>query len=490
MNAHSHVRTPPASSSLTRGELLALTVPGALLLWLVVTRTLASYVGTVDPETALFLQPSEPNALVVHAEAELLRLLGVSTSAGPVDSEPPDVVDGEGVFDNRLGSISRLAKQALTYGFKANKSGSISEEQPVRGPALTDTQLEPIRQFVIRSLQSRPLNADAMSLIARLADARGQTGQTAQFMETALRLSVRESYAAYWLFEKRLNDGDVAGALKYADILLRTRATSMPFVAPKLAKLAQSSENRAHLTALLATDPPWRKTFLVRLMALITDARTPLFQYLELKNAGAPPTTAELAIYLNFLAGKKFHDLAYYTWLQFQPPEMLGKLRPVKNGSFEQAPDGGPFDWTITSRSGVRSTIAPHPTKPGQSVLAIQFRANRAYEPSVRQTLMLAPGSYQLTGHFSSSLLGPRGLVWRVGCLSGTTLTTTDVMRGATPGWTPFSATFEVPQEDCRVQYLSVALDDSRATERFMSGAIRFDDLSIERNRSAALGQP
>ncbi len=490
MTAQPHVRTPLASSSLTRGELLALTVPGVVLLWLVVTRTLASYVGTVDPEAALFLQPSEPNALVVHAEAELLRLLGVSTSGGPADSDPVDVVDGEGFSENRLGSISRLAKQALTHGFEANKSGSAGEEQRVRGPALTDTQLAPIRQFAIRSLQSRPVNADAMSLMARLADARGQTGQTAQLMETALRLSVRESYAAYWLFEKRLSAGDIAGALKYADILLRTRATSMGFVAPKLAKLAQSSENRAQLTALLATDPPWRKTFLVRLMALITDARTPLFQFLELKKTGAPPTHAELAIYLNFLAGKKFHDLAYYTWLQFQPTEMLGKLKPVKNGSFEQAPDGGPFDWTITSRSGVRASITPHPTKPGLNVLAIQFRANRAYEPSVRQTLLLPPGSYQLTGQFASSLLGPRGLVWRVTCLNGTTLTTTDVMRGAAPGWNPFSANFVVPQKDCRVQHLSVALDDSRATERFISGAIRFDDLSIERNRSAALGQP
>jgi hypothetical protein len=63
-------------------------------------------------------------------------------------------------------------------------------------------------------------------------------------------------------------------------------------------------------------------------------------------------------------------------------------------------------------------------------------------------------------------------------------------MRGATPGWNPFSATFVVPPKDCRVQYLSVALDDSRAIERFISGTIRFDNVSIERNRSAALEKP
>lgn len=478
-------RYPQSYRPLSRRDYLVLAVPGALLLWLIVTRTFASYFATVDPATALFLQPYEPRALVLQAEADLTRLLGQDTVVAVSEEGPPDIIDGEGAVDDRLGSISRLAKQALARGFDIRSDTSPATTMAPPRPVFTDAQLEPIRDLAVQSLRSRPINADATSLIARLADLAGRDDQTSRLMETTLQLSVRESYAAYWLLEKKLEVGDVGGALKYADILLRTRSTSMPYVAPKLTKLAESAEHRTHLAAMLATNPPWRLVFFARFMGLIKDARTPLFQFLELKKTAAPPSAAELAIYLNFLAGKNFHDLSYYTWLQFQPPEALGRVKPVKNGGFETLADGGPFDWTIATRSGVRATVSPHPSKAGQKALSVEFLANRAFEPSVRQTLLLAPGAYRLSGQFASSLLGPRGLVWRVLCLKGATLASTEVLRGSAPGWSAFSTSFVVPAQGCRAQSLLLALDDKQGTERFMSGTILFDDIAIQRSDTA-----
>ena len=51
----------------------------------------------------------------------------------------------------------------------------------------------------------------------------------------------------------------------------------------------------------------------------ITDARTPLNLLSELKASAARPTKKEVADYLRFLIGRKLHELAYYTWLQFLP---------------------------------------------------------------------------------------------------------------------------------------------------------------------------
>lgn len=480
MTTTSH--SPKIDFPLTRRESIALAIIGCVLLWLIFTRTFATYAAKVDLAMATYLQPREPRALLLQGEAELTRHLGAANTAEPAAAaETPDVIDGEGAVDDGLGNIARLAKLALARGFEIKAEDSADEDRVAARPVLTQSQLDSVRALALQSLQSRPINSDAMSLLARLADAQGKGEQTAQLMQTTLRLSVRESYAAYWLLEKALADGDIDASLTYADILLRTRATSMPYVVPKLAGLAESAEHRSRLAGLLATRPPWRGVFFARLMGAVKDARTPLFQFLELKKTSAPPTSEELATYLNFLAGRKFHDLAYYTWLQFQPQDALAQIRPVKNGGFEVPPDGGPFDWTIASKPGVRARIVAHPSKPAQNILSIEFRASRAVEPSTRQTLLLPPGAYRLSGQFASSLLGPRGLIWRVRCLSGATLVATEVLRGSAPGWAPFSASFSVPASDCRVQTLALALDEQQGSERFLSGTIRFDDLAIER---------
>jgi hypothetical protein len=478
---------PVRNRALSRTELATMAIAALLLLWLIVTRTLAAHLAIMRPEAALFVQPNEPRALLLRAETALNTLLATAEPPAAGEAEPVGAIDGEGVVQDRLTDIARLAKQALTQAFESNETSAPAAAVQKK---LAQSELDHVRDLAIRVLKIRPVDADAMSLLARIADVNGQRDATAKLMEATLRMSVRESYAAYWLLQDEIERGDAADALKYADILLRTRSTSMPYVAPKLAMMAQSNDHRPLLVELLAKNPPWRNTFFARFMNLITDARTPLLLYLDLKDTAAAPTQAELALYLNFLANNKFHELSYYTWLQFKSPDELARVTPLYNGGFESSPEGGPFDWKIAVRSGVRSTISAHPAKDGQQALTIDFRANRASDPAVRQTLLLPSGSHELTGQFASSLLGPRGLVWRVQCLNGKVLANSEILRGSAQGWKSFSARFDIPSQGCRVQELKLAMDDQQGSDRFVSGTIWFDDLAIVRRNAAQPQQP
>ena len=102
----------------------------------------------------------------------------------------------------------------------------------------------------------------------------------------------------------------------------------------------------------------------------------------------------------SFLIGHKLYDLAYYTWLQFLPVEELREAGLLFNGSFDVAPSGLPFDWVITPGSGVTVDIVPKPDSNGKHALLVDFAYGRVDYHSVRQLVMLAPGTYEFKGQY------------------------------------------------------------------------------------------
>ena len=213
----------------------------------------------------------------------------------------------------------------------------------------------------------------------------------------------------------------------------------------------------------------------------------PLEFLLSLRKTASPPKDVEIKNMVRGLVGKGQYDLAYYAWLQFLPAAELSRVGLLYNGSFEAEPSGMPFDWTIHQGTGTRVEISDAPQQSSGRALKIEFGHGRIDFRGVSQVMMLAPGSYRFKGRYIGSVLGRRGLLWRITCLapSRNHIGETPMINGIARDWKDFDLVFEVPQ-NCRSQNISLVFDARSASERFVSGTIWFDDLNIVRESDRA----
>lgn len=441
---------------------------GACLVWLIVSHSFAAYFARSAPELALALNGSQPTALMKLARS---RLASLQPDSG-----------AEAGAANGGGNASRLS------GFAAN--GPLAESGEERGTqaegplAAADAAARAeIRLLAEQALTADPLDAGALFLLGRIAEAEGSAAAT-DLMQAAARRSLRQTGAVYYMMQRSFEAQDYAETLDRADAILRTAPRMTRYIVPVLGRIAEDEDARTRLTDRLAAKPPWRVAFLSGLPQAITDARTPLNILLALRDSPAPPTTADLRGYLDFLIRKGFHELAYYAWLQFLPPEDLSRAGLIYNGSFERPPSGLPFDWVIRTGPGVMVQMSPAADLETGRALHVEFGHGRVDFGSVAQLTLLAPGAYRFEGRLRGELAGRRGLVWQISCAGQRqkVLGRSEMMTGLAPTWRAFNFTFEVPaDQQCRAQDLRLTLDARSASERFVSGAVWYADLRIVR---------
>jgi hypothetical protein len=405
---------------------------GALLTWLVISRSLVAFLATGAPEAALWLSPRDPEALLTLAE----RRLGL---AGPLDA-----------------SRSHLADAATR---------------------------DEIRALAETALVGDPLNARALRVLGQVALAAGDRPRAMAYLEKAARHSIHESAVLSWLMRAHYERMEYAAALYYADALLRTRNEAVADVLPLLGRMAETPDAVDALTSLLASNPPWRPGFLRVLPRVVSDARTPLKVLLPLRQTPTPPSLADIREYVGLLVQHRFYEIASYTWLQFLPPEQLSGAGFLFNGGFEHTPSGLPFDWQIHGGTGFTASIVSVPDAPGQRALHVEMGPGRVEFGGVTQVLLLGPGSYRLSAKHRGELAGPRGLVWRLSCLGGASIGQTAMVLGATPQWKELELAFTVPETECRAQQLALALDARMPSEQLVSGSVWYDELQVSRAR-------
>ena len=394
-----------------------------LLTWLVVSRSVAAYLADTAPNTALWLSPGQPDALVNLADRSLN---GFSTTFGspsdgtdqaleqqkaagleqPNTSPPPD--DGSSPRQDAPDKSPLAAQGSANIQPLADAFAAIDSNRSV--------DLAELRAQTIAALMRAPLNARALRILGQIDATSNDNAGAAKLMAESARLSLHQSIAVYWLMRKSAQDGDYEAAIAYADDLLRTNPELARYAVPVLAHFADDKKSAAAVEEVLNTNPPWRDLFFRLLPESVADARTPLKLLVALKSSPTPPVGEDISRYLDLLIAHKYYDLAYYTWLQFIPLQELREAGLLFNGSFELAPSGMPFDWSIKQGSGVTIDIVPRPDAPNQHALSVDFLYGRVDFHSVYELVVLPPGMYRFAVRYSGKIVGPRGMKWRVVC--------------------------------------------------------------------------
>ncbi len=480
-----------AASSLPRFRLRTFILAGSavLLAWLVISRSLTVYLADVAPQAALWLNPWQPEALVNLADRSLNRAVAprpIANAAGP----PPASSTGG----------SAASPQGLIPGTGQNNAAA-----PTRGPAPDSESLDHafdvfqsnssvdlprVRAWAVSALMNDPLNARALRILGQVSTATGNDADAIKFMTTAARLSLHDSIAVYWMMHRSAEANNYQAAISYANALMRTNPEFAQYVMPLLGHYAEQKASSGLIKAALESDPPWRDIFFSYLTDEISDARTPLNLFVALRASSSPPTAKEVDNYLAILIAHKFYNLAYFTWLQFLPPEELRTAGFLFNGNFAIVPGGSPFDWAITQGSGVTVDIVPTPDTSDGHALSVNFLYGRVEYQSVSELVALAPGTYQFEGQYKGKLVGPRGLKWRAICADEAQTRIGEspmISDSGNSSWKQVDFTFTVPSAGCPAQYIRLDLDARMPSEKLVTGSMLFNELHIARVSSPAV---
>lgn len=450
-------------------------VSALILTWLVLSRSLAAFLASAAPQAALWLDSRQPDALVNLADQTLS-----AATAAQINERSDPTSQSQDHLPARPPTVSqKLGKYFENLAHAFSRFETVGRNLSVNRPIAPDDELT-VRGWAEVALQSEPLDARALRVLGQLAEADGDDSEAEKLLRAAARLSLHENYASFWLLRKNLTGHDYKSAIYYADGLLRSNPESSVYVVPALAQISEEKDGAPLIKAALADNPPWRKEFFSRLPQSVTDPRTPLDLLLALQNSSVPPNAEDLGPYVNLLVARKFYGLAYYTWLQFLPPERLRQAGLLYNGSFEAPPSGLPFDWKIPQGSGVTIDIVPRMDRSDKRALLVDFQYGRVDYRSVSELVLLAPGTYEFRGEYKGRLVGPRGMKWRIICANGplTNGGESSMIMGS-KDWQTVAFTFAVPDKDCPAQTVQLDLDARMASEHFISGSILFDDLQI-----------
>jgi hypothetical protein len=468
----------PKTRSLGRVRIVVLFVVAVFLAWLVIRQSFAAHFAYFAPETALWLQPQQPLALVNLADRTLNPAVSDETPERPENAsaklnDSPKVESASSALETT--NQARSANPKLV----PDSSGTTGDlPQPLVLPQVTATA---VRAWAESAVMHDPLNARALGILGSLEAANKDYGAASKLFNAAAQLSLHETIAVYGTMLAAAQAKDYKTITYYTNVLLRTRRELDKHVMPILAKIVADKGSSGLVEAVLDENPPWRKRFFEALPDSVEDARTPLDFFLQLRASPMPPTSGEIAPYVEFLIERKLFDLAYYTWLQFLPVDQLREAGLLFNGNFDVVPSGLPFDWVIRSGSGDTVEIVPNPDGNGKHALLVDFAYGRVDYHSVSQLVMLTPGTYEFKSQYKGQLLGPRGLKWRIVCVGGPIIEESPMIIGMMPSWRTLAFTFTVPARDCPAQYVRLDLDARMASEQLVSGSMMFDELQISR---------
>jgi hypothetical protein len=340
-------------------------------------------------------------------------------------------------------------------------------------------ELSSVEDLARRALLADPLDSRALSLLGLVTERQGDLARAEGLMSLAAARSWRNHAPHVWLFAHAIRRGKFEEALAQADGLLRVSPQYEATIFPVLTIFGIDPDALAALEGALATNLPWRRSFLASVAIYGVNDRLMTQLYQSLIHSRQPPTTDEMKPYVDrlILAGR--FEAAYQDWRATSSPAETPVRFPY-NGNFEAPLDGLPFNWVFDSISGAEIQITEAPDRGNSRAMRVQFSGARARFGRVGQLLMLAPGSYDLElAVKASSLRTERGPVWQISCAeSRALLAETKPVTGTRP-WTDLKVRFSVPASDCKAQWLQLIIPARTASESEIEGEVWFQSFRV-----------
>ena len=340
------------------------------------------------------------------------------------------------------------------------------------------------KQNALAALRAYPLEGRAYRVLGQLSEAEKKPQAAFEFYQKAARYSPRDVQSHLWLLNYALRTENADAAVAHLDTMLRIQPNLVQQLLPMIGGLAVHPISQASLINVLKQKPPWRSSAIDNLLSQADAAQryALFFNRLTAATTGGLIEAEQLA-WTRALNVSQQWSLSYLNWASQLPAETQLKLGNLFNGSFEDEPLGGEFDWLFDRIPGASIDRAFRDGAVGEMALRVNFDDRRVPFSSVRQTLVLPPGHYRLSGQgLPENLHTDLGLVWIVECLgSGLSLAISEPWKGSSRQWQAFSMEFDIPASQCPAQRLLLKLPARIASEEVIGGRIWFDALRIQR---------
>ncbi|MBB4153899.1 hypothetical protein GGQ80_001805 [Sphingomonas jinjuensis] len=275
-----------------------------------------------------------------------------------------------------------------------------------------------------------PLDDRALEALVRADDAAGRWAEEKRLIAVSTSLTKRNLPIRFMALAIKAADGDLAGAVRDADLLLRQQAYQAP-VFTFLRDAAASAEGRDAIATRLAARPPWRVDLLVHQRGLIAAGHGDAVALLTTMKAIAPPTDDEIESLAETIVAANDVDAAFALRAAFAPGRDL-----LIDRSFRRPG---------SSRSGL---------------LGWAFGDTSGHDDRVRQITFADPGRHVLSwkARTPGSTIAASG-PWTMRCLQPTHFVTIGPVSSETNhGVTTSRRTVDIPG-GCPAQFVSLPRD-------------------------------
>lgn len=335
-------------------------------------------------------------------------------------------------------------------------------------------QLEAAAMTARDLLRAFPLQAEALVVLARVADAQYDPATAARF-ETALQRAPRDSYARAWVSGTQLQEGKYDQALANIDTLLTIMPSHREALLPILVGLADKPVFAMAMAQALQRRPTWRGAYLGKLLKDGSfDAADQIFGRLQ---AAHDLDRAEASSWLERLKRSGMWGVAYSRWVSGLELAPGAALALVHDGGFDEAGTGIGFDWRMPGAPGV---LVERVVLDGGQVAQVSFLGRRVPQLNFAQTLFLAPGTYELQLRARArNLRSDRGIEWMISCRGDSpSRARSEALQGSFD-WMTLRVSFGVPAQDCPAQELALSNPGAGGAGKIVAGTLWFDDFVI-----------